>query len=112
MQFEKVINGISKYIEREIYPNMTDWQEILARMAVTRFMSNKDNLKAELIRNPFVSMLNLVTESGEVDVNGIMADLKSQVAAKGKIEIHIPLFGTFSFTAPDLDKLHRIIMEG
>lgn len=62
MQFEKVINGISKYIEREIYPNMTDWQEILARMAVTRFMNNKDNLKAELIRNPFVRTLNLMAE--------------------------------------------------
>lgn len=112
MQFDKVISGISKYIEHEIYPNMTDWQEILARMAVTRFMTNKDNLKAELIKNPFVRTLGLMDERGEIDVNGLMADLKAQVSAKGKVEIHIPLFGTFSFTNPDLDKMHRMIMEG
>ena len=112
MQFEKVINGILKYMDHEIYPGLNDWQEILARMAVTRFTANRGKLKDELIKNPFVAMLDLVTESGEVDVNGIMADLKSQVAAKGKIEIHIPLFGTFSFTNADIDKLHRMILEG
>lgn len=112
MQIDRVINGILKYMEQEVYPGLSDWQEILARMAVARVTADRGKLKNTIKSNSFVTALNIVNESGEVDVNGIMADLKSQVAAKGKIEIHIPLFGTFSFCNADIDKLHRMIMEG
>ena len=112
MQIDRVINGILKYMDQEIYPGLSDWQEILARMAVTRVTADRGKLKDAIKSNSFVTALNIVNESGEVDVNGIMADLKSQISAKGKIEIHIPLFGKFCFSNADVDKLHRMIMEG
>ena len=34
-EFEKVINGIAKYINNEIYPGMNQLQEFAARVAVS-----------------------------------------------------------------------------
>jgi hypothetical protein len=112
MDFDRVISGIIKYLDREIYIGMNDWQEMLARIAVSRVIGNKDHLKEMIVSNPFVRTFNIIDEDGIVDVDGLMRDLKEQIAQKGKIEISIPMFGKFVFNSSDVDKLHKTIMEG
>lgn len=112
MDFDRVINGFIKYLDREIYIGMNDWQEMLARIAVSRLIGNKDHLKESLLANPFVRTFGIIDEKGIVDVDGLMRDLKEQIEYKGKIEIAIPMFGKFTFSSADVDKLHRTIMEG
>lgn len=111
MQFERVLNGIVKFLNEEVYVGMNDWQEVLARIAMSRLIGNKDHLRDSLTANPFVRTFGIMDESGEVDVEGLMRDLKQQIEEKGKLEIAIPMFGKFRFTASDVDKLHRMIME-
>jgi hypothetical protein len=112
MQYERVVKGIGRYIETEIYPGLSDWQEILARIAVSRAMNSQEQLKEILTKNAFAKMFAIIDEEGDIDVDGLMEDLKEQINAKGKIEIHIPMFGKFCFNASDVHKLHRMIMEG
>ena len=112
MDFDRVINGLIKYLDREIYIGMNDWQEMLARIAVSRLIGNKDHLRESLMANPFVRTFGIIDEGGNVDVDGLMRDLKEQIDRKGRFEISIPMFGKFSFTSGDVDKLHRTIMEG
>lgn len=112
MDFDRVINGIIKYLDREIYIGMNDWQEVLARMAVSRVIGNKDHLRESLVSNSFVRTFGIMDESGDVDVEGLMRDLKQQIEEKGKLEIAIPMFGKFRFVSADVDKLYRTIMEG
>ena len=111
MNFEKVIHGIVKYLDKEIYNNMTDWQEVLARIAVGRMIGDTSELKRTLMQNAFVKTFAIMDEHGNVDVDGLMRDLKNQISHKGKIDITIPLLGTFTFTADDVDELHRTIDE-
>lgn len=42
MKFEHVINGILKYIDKEIYPGMNDLQEISARLVISRLVNNSE----------------------------------------------------------------------
>lgn len=109
MEFERVLNGILKYMDREVYTGMNDWQEMAARIAVSRMMRNSENFKTSLCNNTFVRTFAIIDENGNVDVDGLYSDLKEQVTNKGKIEITLPLFGTFRFTVSDVDKLYSAI---
>ena len=109
MNFDRVVNGIMKYMDREIFANMNDWQEMLARIAVARLLGNTEQLKVSIMSNPFVRTFAIVDENGNVDVDGLHRDIKEQVRAKGKLEFTIPMFGTFRFTEADIDRLYSTI---
>ena len=111
MEFERVINGLLKYLDKELYNEMTDLQEILARIAVGRMIGDTNALKESLMNNAFVKTFAIIDSNGNVDVDGLIKDLKEQIERKGKISISIPLLGKFSFIAEDVDELHRIIKE-
>lgn len=112
MEFNKVINGIIKYIDREIIPSMNEWQEVVARIAMSRFVNNSNVLKDGLTNNSFVRTFAIIDDNGNVDVNGLANDLKEQIRKKGKIEFTLPIFGTFRFVEADIEKLRLVIMEG
>lgn len=111
MNFEKVLNGILKYMDKEIYAEMNDWQEMAARIAVSRLLRNSDKLKSALCDNAFIRTFAIADEDGNIDVDGLYSDIQEQFKNKTKISIVLPLFGTFKFTADDLDKLYSTIME-
>ena len=109
MNFDRVLNGIMKYMDREIFANMSDWQEMLARIAVSRLLGNSEQLKNTIMNNPYLRTFAIVDEVGNVDVDGLYRDLKEQIRAKGKIELTLPMFGTFRFTEADVDRLYATI---
>ena len=111
MEFEKVIRGVNKYLNTEIYSEMNDWQEVLARMAVARVMGNSETLKETLASNGYITTFAIMDDNGNVDVDGLSKELKTQLELKGKMTIKIPLLGGFTFTATDVDKLYRMILE-
>lgn len=111
MQYERVVDGIFRFMDREIFPNMNDLQEVMARIAVSRVLGN-GGLKQQLIENPFVRTFAIIDHDGNVDVDGLMRDLKEQIRAKEKLEISVPMFGRFTFHESDVENLHRTIMEG
>jgi hypothetical protein len=111
MEFEKVIRGILKYLNNEVYTDMADWQEMLARLAVSRIIGDEGKLKKMLMENGFVRTFDIIDEHGNVDVDGLMRDIKRQIEAKGKLEFSIPMLGKFSFVTSDVDTLHRYIKE-
>ena len=110
--FEKVLDGIAKYIDREIYAGMNDWQEVLARIAVGRVFENREQLKNRLVNSGVIRTFGVISEDGMVDVDGLASDLKKQIEQKGKITVSLPMFGKLTFKAEDVEKLHRTIMEG
>lgn len=110
--FEKVLDGIARYIDKEVIAvGMNDWQELLARMAVGRIFNNREQLKTRLINNGWIRTFGVIDDDGMVDVDGLADDLKKQIEQKGKISVSIPVFGKLTFTASDVDVLHRTIKE-
>lgn len=111
MRLEKVIDGVAKYIDGEIYVKMNDWQEIMARMAVGRILGNKDLLKQKIMENPLLMSFVMLDAEGEMDVDKFLSDLKSVIAQKGGLRMSIPLFGNLKFVETDVDHLRKYIMN-
>ena len=105
MEFERVLDGVVRYINREMYVGMNDLQEVVARMAVGRVINNRATIKKALIDNPMIRTFGVISEDGMVDIDSLAAELKEQVIAKGKVQIAIPFIGKFTFVPEDIDKL-------
>lgn len=110
MKLDRVLNGVARYLDKEIYAGMNDWQEILARIAVSRILDNK-NIES-LMNNPYMKTFAIADAEGNIDVDGLYRDLKRLVQAKGKVEITLPMFGKFTFTESDVDCLYSCIVGG
>lgn len=112
MEFNRVLNGAVKYLNKEVVPNMNDWQGFLARIATARVLNNSDNIKKTLANNVYIKTFAVFDESGNVDIDGIINDLKTAIREKGYIEFELPMFGKFKFVESDIDKLHSYIRGG
>ena len=112
VSFEKVIDGLMRYLNKNLYANMNDWQEILARLAVGRIIGNPEELKKSLMGNGIVRTFAIMDSEGNVDLEPIMRDLKKEIERKGKLAIEIPMFGKLSFVASDIDEIYREITGG
>ena len=108
-EFGKVIDGISKYIDKEIYSGMNDWQEFAARVMVGRIINNQENVKDMFINNGFLRTFDIVDAEGFVDVESLAKDIKRELSRKEKITFAVPMFGRMTFTPADVDTLYRTI---
>jgi hypothetical protein len=108
-EFKKVMDGLAKYVDDEIYSNMNDWQEFTARLLLGRIISNEDAVKESLISNGLIRTCGIIDSEGMVDVDTLARDLKRELARKGKLTLSIPMFGTLTFTPSDVDVLHKTI---
>lgn len=111
MEFEKVLKGIEKFIYKEMYNGFTEWQRFMAEIAVKRIVGRSDLLKEKLKSNSIIQMLDIMDEEGNVDVEGLMSDIRHKIEEMGKLSLTLPLFGTFTFCPSDVDVLHRYIIN-
>lgn len=109
--FEKVIDGVSNYIDSNIYSGMNDLQEFIARIVVGRVIDNSAEIKSALANNGVIRTFGFIDEEGMIDVDHLMSDIKNEIRRKGEIHISIPMFGKLKFVPEDVDVLHRFILE-
>ena len=109
VEFNRVIDGLARYINNNIYANMNDWQEVLARIAVGRIIGNPEMLKQSLQENGIVRTFAVMDSVGNIDLEPIMRDLKREIERKGKLTVNIPMFGKMSFVPQDVDEIYREI---
>lgn len=110
--FNQVIEGLARYLNNNIYRNMNDWQEVLARIAVGRIIGNPETLKQSLIGNGFVRTFAIIDSEGNVDLEALARDLKREIERKGKLTINVPMFGKMTFVASDVDDIYKEITGG
>ena len=110
--FERVMDGIIKFIDAEIMGGMNEWQELVARMAIGRIAENSDAVKSAVLSNGIVRTFGVVDSNGMIDIDGLARDLKREIARKGKLTVKIPMFGVMTFKPEDVDKIHYMITGG
>lgn len=108
-KFEKVVDGVSKYINSEIYSGMNDVQEFVSRIVVGRVLENQESIKKALMDNGIIRTFGFVDSEGMVDVDALMLDIKREIERKGKLELHIPMIGKLTFVPDDVAILHGFI---
>lgn len=109
VSYNRVIDGIVRYIDKEVMPGMNDLQEIVARIAIGRLVDNRESLKEMLNSNPIIASFAIIDSDGNVDAERLLSEIKTQIAKKGSIKVEIPWFGKLTFIPEDVDKLRREI---
>ena len=112
VEFNRVIDGLARYMNNNLFANMNDWQEVVARVAVGRIIGTPESLKQSLMANGIVRTFAVMDSEGNVDLEPIMRDLKREIDRKGKLTVEIPMFGKMSFVASDIDDIYREITGG
>jgi hypothetical protein len=108
-KLETVIDGIAKYIDREIYSGMNDFQELMARVVVGRMIDNTEAIKEALVSNGIIRTFGIIDSEGMVDVDSLARDIKKEIERKGKLVITLPMFGKMTFMPEDVDAIYRCI---
>ena len=111
-KFERVVDGIVKYIDNEIYPGMNDLQELVARLAVARIVNNEESIKKALENNGVIRTFGIIDGEGMVDIDSLMKDIKKEMERKGSLVVSIPMFGKLTFKPSDVDVLYKYITGG
>lgn len=110
-EYNKVINGIAKYIDTEIVDKITGWQKWVIGSGVGIALSNATNTFNKLKENDFVKMLGIINKDDKIDVDKIYKEMKKQ-AKKSAITFNAPLIGTMTLNEQDVDKIYELIKEG
>lgn len=112
VKFETMVDGINRYIDKEIYGKLNNVQEFFARVVIGRINQNVDSIKNNLMHNGFVKTLGIVDSDGKVDVEEIMQSIKREIERQECLRLEIPLIGTITFKAEDVDNLYKDIVRG
>lgn len=108
-EFEKVMFGIAKYIDKEVYPVMNDLQEFAARILVGRILNNQQAVKTALMNNGFIRTFGVIDSEGMIDVDELAKEIKNELSKKEKITFNIPMFGKLTFKPSDVDSMYYSI---
>ena len=106
---EKVIDGIIRYMDKEIYSGMNDLQELVARVVVGRVIGNEEHIKKMIINNGYLKTFGIIESDGMIDVKSLACDIKRELERKESISISLPMFGKWTFHPNDVDILYHSI---
>ena len=112
VSFEQILDGLARYLNKNFYSNLNDWQEIVARLADGRIIGNPETLKQSLQANGIIRTFAVMDSEGNVELEPLMRDLRKEIERKGKMTVEIPMFGKISFTGEDVTELYREITGG
>ena len=111
VSFDSVVDGINRYIDKEIYSKLNDLQEFVARLVIGRMNQNAEMIKSSFMTNGFLRTLGIVDSDGMVDVDKLLQDIRREIERKNTLKIEIPFVGTLTFCPNDVDVLHNFIVE-
>jgi hypothetical protein len=112
IKFESVIDGLNRYIDKEIYSNLNGVQEIMVRFVVGRINQSAESIKQNFMNNGFLRTLCIVDSEGMVEVDQLLADIRREIERKGVLEVDIPMIGKMKFTPADVDVLKNEMLRG
>lgn len=109
--YNKVINGMKRYINEEIISKMAGLPKIATEVVTNIAFEKSNDVFVEFKNNTWVKMLKIVNEKDEVDVEILYRELKKQ-AQKAPLVLDIKMIGTLTLNEQDVDKMFNMIMGG
>lgn len=103
--------GLNKYIAQEFLSKMTGWKKWAFGAAVALMNQNVVAIFNMLKGNKYVSLMNIVDENDNIDIDKVYAAFKEQ-ARQGAITEDLPVVGATTFTETDIEKLYSFIKRG
>lgn len=111
MKTEKVIDGLIKYIDKHVLPQMTPLQEV-GYLTISEAIRNDVGAIEQLIlNNVFTKMLFSADRNGEVSLERLVSGLRKVIAKKGSLTFNIPMYGNFTLNDSDITEILKNMTE-
>jgi hypothetical protein len=111
VHYSRVINGLITYVNNELAAAFNgSWEAWIIRTFAGLAGNKADKLFRALADNNIIKALDLI-DGENVNIELFMPEFKRQ-AQQNAATIKLPVIGPVTFTAADVDALHRYIMGG
>ena len=111
MHISKVIDGLSRYIDKHIFADMNGLQQVGYLTLLESLKAGPETLSDFLSKNIFIRMLISSDKDGDINVERIITGLRKVVAKNGKVVFDIPMYGSFTLTNEDITEILRNMSE-
>lgn len=109
MEINKVLDGLERYIDNEIYAGMNENQQTIYILAVGAL---KENAMDVLGSNAILRSMLSISRDGDVDLDRLHKLLQVAVRKRDKLTLNIPMFGKLTFNEADITNIIHTIREG
>jgi alpha-L-fucosidase len=111
MKIDKVIDGLIKYIDKHVLPQMTALQEV-GYLTLSEAIRNDVGAIEQLIKsNIFAKMLFSADRNGEISLERLVSGLRKVIAKKGSLTLNIPMYGDFTLNDNDITEILKNMTE-
>ena len=102
--------GVAAYLDAELMPQLdrSGWERVIVGTAVSLAISKVGTIAASYKDNKMVKMLGIMDDAGNIDVSTIAEEAKKNIGKEG-FNVEVPILGTLTFHADDVDKLCNFI---
>ena len=111
VHIKKVLPRLVKFIRKEMFPAMVEWQEFIANIAISGITEDVDKLASQLTGNIAFKTILCIDDEGNVDLDRLIKRVETEMSQRGKLKISIPLMPKYTFAASDVENLKRILQE-
>lgn len=108
MELSRVITGLERYIDNEIYNGMNENQQTIYLLAVGALQENAMDV---LGSNAILRSMLSISREGDVDLDRLHKLLQVAVRKREKLTLNIPMFGKMTFNEADISNMIRTIKE-
>lgn len=105
---ERFVNGVLRYIEREVLPHMPEAKSVVVAGVVTLYAKRTPQLFEKMEGIPAVQATG-VFDDGKIDEDALYNAFAPQI--RNPLEFDIPFVGKLSFDRAEIDKLLKYIKE-
>lgn len=109
---EQFVKGVIRYADNEIIPHLPTMGKWGVGTIIVLAKNQSEQILDQLIVNPLVLSLGVTNNDGMIDVNLLASAMRQSAEKYGKMQIDVPMIGTLTFSASDVDKIKNYINGG
>jgi hypothetical protein len=109
---QQIESGIAAYLDSELMTKLPQdgFQKVIAGTAISLAIRKSSTIFNDVLNSSFVKMLDIVDESGDVDIDILKEELKKNMPETG-VKAEFPMIGKMTFHKSDVDKLYTYIVS-
>lgn len=111
VSMDQVKRGAIRYINERMLPQLTGARRIAMGAYTALAMDGAEREFQKWMKHPAIAMLNLQDESGLINMDRLRSAVMPMMETE-KLEMELPLIGTFRLDRNDVDELFRYVQEG
>lgn len=112
VNFNKIKNGMAKYLDNEIIPNLStnDTEKFLVGIVSGIFLKRMDKIMNYYLGGKIMKVAEITNEEDEIDID-LIYEVAKETIKSSSVSFEVPVLGKLTFTKDDIDSLYKYIIE-